>query len=268
MYTNCALCVNNVHTRKHRRTRMLIVHVISSYGKPQLDTMISVAEELQLKYDIVTGFSKEESYIGAEIAGEKDFLPIPIKGKKIILAVMKDLKKAKDSGVDKIADISAIFEKWLERYEKHNAKSAPVAPEKAPLVQTPREDPKGSKKAPVAPVNAPVEELSVINYIDINNTLDNSSKELDALTKALSKENFYYKEREAFELEDSLYLSARVGNKYVFSNINFYKYDIAIIEKVVSELGAFLRSKDAIELEEIEKFFSKQNKEVARSVNK
>ena len=250
---------------------MLIVHVISSYGKPQLDTMISVAEELQLKYDIVTGFSEEESYIGAEIAGEKDFLPIPIKGKKIILAVMKDLKKAEESGVDKIADISAIFEKWLERYEKHNAKNAPVAPvapEKAPLVQTPREDPKGAKKAPVAPVNAPVEELSVINYIDINNTLDNSSKELDALTKALSKENFYYKEREAFELEDSLYLSARVGNKYVFSNLNFYNYSINIIEKVVSELGAFLRSKDAIELEEIESFFSKQNKEIARSVNK
>ena len=240
---------------------MLIVHVISNYGKPQMDTMISVAEELQLKYDIITGFSEEESYVGAEIAGEKDFLPIPIKGKKIVLAVMKDLKKAEESGVDKIADISAIFEKWLERYEKHNARKAHSAPEKAPLVQTPSETPEGAKKAPV-------EELSVINYIDINNTLDNSSKELDALTKALSKENFYYKEREAFELEDSLYLSARVGNKYVFSNLNFYKYDIAIIEKVVIELGAFLRSKDVIELEEIEKFFSKQNKEIARSVNK
>lgn len=247
---------------------MLIVHVISSYGKPSLDTMVSVAEELQLKYDIITGFSEEESYIGAEIAGEKDFLPIPIKGKKIILAVMKDLKKAEESGVDNIKDISAIFEKWLERYEKHNARKAHSAPEKAPLVQTPREAPIAPEKAPVAPKNAPVEELSVINYIDINNTLDNSSKELDALTKALNKENFYYKEREAFELEDSLYLSARVGNKYVFSNLNFYKYDIAIIEKVISDLGAFLRSKDVIELEEIESFFSNQNKEIARSVNK
>lgn len=249
---------------------MLIIHVISNYGKPQMETMVSVAEELQLKYDIVTGFSEEESYIGAEIAGEKDFLPIPIKGKKIILAIMKDLKKAEESGVDNIKDISAIFEKWLERYEKHNAKNARKAhraPEKAPVVQTPREAPKSPEKAPVAPKNAPVEKLSVINYIDINNTLDNSSKELDALTHALSKESFYYHEREAFELEDSLYLSARSGNKIVFSNLNFYKYDIAIIEKAVSDLANFLRSKDDIKLEEIEAFFSKQNKEVARSVN-
>lgn len=250
---------------------MLRVHVISNYGKPSLDTMIDVAEELQLKYDIVTGFSEEESYIGAEVAGEKDFLPIPIKGKKIIVAVMKDLKKAEESGVDKIGDISAIFERWLERYEKHNARKAPVAPvapEKAPVVQTPREAPIDPEKAPVAPKNAPVEELRAINYIDINNSIKKSSEQLNALTKALSKENFYYHEREAFELEDSLYLSARKGNKIVFSNLNFYKYDISIIEKAIEDLATFLRSKKDIELEEIEKFFSKQNKEIARSVNK
>lgn len=246
---------------------MLIVHIISDYNKPQLDTMVDVAEELQLKYDIVTGFSKDESFIGAEIAREKDFLPIPIKGKKIILAVMKELKRAEESGVDNIADISVIFEKWFERYEKHNARNAHSAPEKAPVVQTPREAPKAPRKAPVAPKKASIEELSVITCVDINNSIEESSEELNALTQALSKENFLYEENEAFELEDSLYLSANVGNKKVFSNLNFYNYNISIIEKVISDLGTFLRSKDSLTIEEIESFFSKQNKEIARSVN-
>lgn len=249
---------------------MLTVHIISDYSKPQLNTMVDVAEELQLKYDIVTGFSKEESFIGAEIAGKKDFLPIPINGKKIILAVMKELKRAEESGVDNIDDISAIFEKWFERYERHNAKNAinaHSAPEKAPVVQTPKEAPIAPTEDTVAPVKASVEELSVIACVDINNSIEESSEELDTLINTLSKENFLYEENEAFELEDSLYLSANVGNKKVFSNLNFYNYNINIIEKVVIELGAFLRSKDNLTIEEIESFFSKQNKEIARSVN-